>query len=52
MRAFGEELCELFGRQRNRIRPRDADRVKALRARGTGEGFFQRQRIGQKSRSA
>ena len=49
--AGGEEVAQPLGRVRDRVRPRDTDRVEALRARGLGERRLERGR-GQKSRLA
>ena len=52
MGALGQELLQPFRRLRDRVRPRDADGVEAVVARGAHERGFQRGRIAQKSRSA
>jgi hypothetical protein len=41
MGAIGEEFTQPLRRQRDRIRPRDADRIETLRLRGLGQGRFQ-----------
>jgi hypothetical protein len=51
MGAGVEKFAQALGRLRNRIRPRHAESVKALRLRGGGQRRFERLRIGvQKSR--
>jgi len=50
MGALGQEPLQPLQRLWDRIRPRDADDVEAVLARGMGERGFQL--IGQKSRSA
>jgi hypothetical protein len=52
MGAFGEELAQPLRRLRDRIRPRDADRIKTMVARGLDERGFERCGLVQKSRSA
>jgi hypothetical protein len=52
MGAFGEELAQPLRRLRDRIRPRDADRIEALVARSLDERGLERRAIVQKSRSA
>jgi hypothetical protein len=52
MRAFGEEAAQLRERLWDRVRPRDADRVEAVCARGPRERRLERRAIAQKSRSA
>jgi len=52
VRAVGEKARETFRRLRDRVRPRDADNVEAMRAGGLRERFLQRVGIAQKSRSA
>jgi hypothetical protein len=51
MGTGGKELTQSFSRERNRVRPSHADRVKTLRPRGLAQPGFQRRRI-QKSRLA
>jgi hypothetical protein len=48
----GEELREGMFALRDRVGPRHRDGVEAERARLRGERAFERDRIGQKSRSA
>jgi len=50
--AGGEELREGILALRDRVGPRHRDGVEAERARLRGERAFERDRIGQKSRSA
>jgi hypothetical protein len=45
MGAFGEEMPQPLGRLRDRVRPRDADGVEAVSARGAHERRFKRRRI-------
>jgi hypothetical protein len=52
MRAVREETLELRLDLRRRVRPRDAERIEAVLARGGRERLLQRCRIAQKSRSA
>jgi hypothetical protein len=52
MGAFGEELAQPLRRLRDRVRPRDADRIEALVARGSRERRLERYGVVQKSRSA
>ena len=52
VRAFGEKAREPLLRLRDRVRPRDADDVEALRARLRSKRGLQRGWIVQKSRSA
>jgi len=52
VRAFGQKPVEAFPRQLDRIRRRDADRGKAMRARLRRERDLDGVRIAQKSRSA
>ena len=52
MVAGGEELGEDVFALRDRVGPRHRDGVEAERARLRGERAFERDRIGQKSRSA
>ena len=42
MGALGKKALQSFGRLRDRIGPRDADHVKALRARGLCQRGFER----------
>ena len=51
VRAVGEEAAQPLGGLRDGVRPRDADGVEAVRARGVGERGLERGRR-QKSRSA
>jgi hypothetical protein len=51
MGAFGQELVQPLRRLRDRIRPRDADHVEAMVARGLHERRLERCAIAQKSRS-
>jgi hypothetical protein len=50
--ALGQEMLQPFQRLRDGVRPRDADDVEAVVARGLYERGLERYRIGQKSRSA
>jgi hypothetical protein len=52
MRALGKEAAQLRERLRDRVRPRDADGVEAVCARGPRERRLERRAIAQKSRSA
>jgi hypothetical protein len=52
MGAFGEELMQPCTRERCRVRPRDADDVETLRARGFDQPGFKACEVGQKSRLA
>lgn len=52
MGAIGEEAGEPLGGLRYGIRPRDAGKVKAVRAGRFRERFLERVGIAQKSRSA
>jgi hypothetical protein len=52
MRALGEEAAQLRERLWDRVRPGDADRVEAMRARDPRERRLERRAIAQKSRSA
>jgi hypothetical protein len=52
MRAFGDQCFEALARLRNGVRPRDAKRIEAVRARGFGQGLFEGRSVAQKSRSA
>jgi len=45
VRAGIEECAQPFGRERDRVRPRDADRVKTLRASESAERRFESGRI-------
>ena len=50
--AFGQELPQALGRERNRIGSRDADGVEAVMTCGCDQRCFECRRIAQKSRSA
>jgi len=50
--AFGEEALKTLFRLRNGIRRGDADTIKAMLVRSADERALDRNRIGQKSRSA
>jgi hypothetical protein len=50
--AVSQELLQSLRRERNRIRPRDADGVEAMLPRGSHQRRFERRWIAQKSRSA
>jgi hypothetical protein len=50
--ALGQELAQPLGRQRDRVRARDANRVKTELARDMGERRLERGCFAQKSRSA
>jgi hypothetical protein len=52
MRAFGDECLEALTRLRDRVGPRNAERIESVRARGFGQGLFEGGWIAQKSRSA
>jgi len=52
MGAVGEELTQPLARQRDRVGPRDAEKVETVRARNVDERRLERNRIAQKSRSA
>jgi len=43
--AFGEKMPQTLTRSRDRVRPRDADGVEAVLARGAEERRFERRRI-------
>jgi hypothetical protein len=43
--ALGEELAQALRRQRDRIRPRDADRVETLLARGLYQRCLERRAV-------
>jgi hypothetical protein len=45
MGAFGKEMPQPLGRLWDRVRPRDADGVEAVLARGAHERRFKRRRI-------
>jgi hypothetical protein len=52
VRARAEEPREVSLRLRNGVRPNDAGDIESVRARGFGNGGFQRLAVAQKSRSA
>jgi hypothetical protein len=52
MGAFGEELAQPIRCLRDRVRPRDADRIEAMVARDLDERRLERYGVVQKSRSA
>jgi hypothetical protein len=52
VRTLGEEAAQLRERLRDRVRPRDADGVEAVRAGDTRERLLERRAVAQKSRSA
>jgi hypothetical protein len=52
MGTFGEELLQPLHRLRDRIRPRDAERIETVLARGRRERLAELRRVAQKSRLA
>jgi hypothetical protein len=52
MRAFGQEAAQPLRRLRDRVRPRDPDRVETVLVRGSCERRLERRAFAQKSRSA
>jgi hypothetical protein len=52
VRACGEEFCQPFLRERNRVRPGDANNVEAVFVRRRDQIGLERGRIVQKSRLA